>query len=136
MSVLVGQLRKEHVVLLEGLNQAYALGISSEDGREKLRGMRALLLAHLAKEDKELYPLLDAAALHNKRLASLLLTLRDEMGLISREALQFFTTYEHGGAGFEFARDFGRLLAALTARIRREETLLFPEYERASRTLA
>lgn len=126
--MITEQLRKDHAALQEALNQAYTLGISSEEGRAKLRAIKADLLGHLAKEDKDLYPVLDRAAADDRRLRDMLANLRDEMALISKQAGEFFATYEQGGSGFGFARDFGRLSAALGSRIRREETVLFPEF--------
>jgi hypothetical protein len=127
---LVQRLSKEHVALQASFNDAYNYGITTDEGRRKLHETKALLLGHLAAEDKELYPALDAAAATDPRLAALLKTLRTEMTGISAEAIAFFETYGAGGSGFGFARDFGRLSAALGSRIRREETTLFPEFLR------
>ena len=52
------------------------------------------------------------------------------MDMVSKETLKFFEKYSMDGSNLEFAKDFGTLTATLRARVRREETLIYQEYEK------
>ena len=56
MSRLVSQLKNDHKVLVEVLAKVKELGIGTKEGQGKLSAAKAGLLAHLKKEDAELYP--------------------------------------------------------------------------------
>lgn len=133
MSVLVEKLKRDHVVIGDILNQVKEMGISSKEGLGKLLSVRTTLLAHLKAEDEQLYPTLKKEAEKNDGLKRTLDLFAREMETISREALSFLDKYLSGGAGLEFARDFGRLCANLGQRIRKEESILYPEYDKLSR---
>ena len=53
-----------------------------------------------------------------------------DMDSVSASALQFFAKYMQGGSNIEFAKDFRLLVAALTTRVRKEESSLYQEYEK------
>lgn len=130
MSKLVEELKQEHASLVEVLEKVRTLGISSEDGQKLFLSAKEGLLLHLKKEDEQLYPSLRNAAENNEKLQRTLDTFFKDMETISTAALEFFNKYSRGGAGIEFAKDFGRLFATLGSRIRREENLLYPEYDK------
>ena len=119
MSRLVEELRKDHVVIAENLNKVKSLGFTSEEGQNALLAAKNGLLAHLnenaAESDADLKRTLD--------------TFAEDMNKISKAALEFFDKYSTGSSGIEFARDFGRLFATLSQRIRREESVLYQRYD-------
>ena len=53
----------------------------------------------------------------------------EEMKAIAQGATDFFAKYEHGDSSLQFGRDLGELFGILRARIQKEESLLYPEYE-------
>lgn len=133
MSVLVEKLKRDHVVIVDILNQVKGMGISSREGLGKLLSVRTALLAHLKAEDEQLYPALKKEAETSDPLKRTLDLFAREMDTISKEALSFLDKYISGGSGLEFARDFGRLCANLTQRVRKEESILYPEYDKLNR---
>lgn len=128
MSVLIDELKQDHVVLVETLNKIKSLGITSEEGQKLLIAAKGALLAHLAKEDKELYPTLRKAAESDASLQSTLDFYAKDMDEISKAALEFFDKYSDGGTGLEFAKDLGGLFGSLGTRVRKEESTLYVKY--------
>jgi len=129
MSNLVSELKSEHETIVNILTEVKNLGITTKEAQELLMSAKAGLLAHLAKEDKQLYPTLQKEAENNTSLKSTLDTYADEMNGISQAALDFFDKYRSGGDGLEFAKDFGRLFATLASRIRKEESVIYTKYD-------
>jgi iron-sulfur cluster repair protein YtfE (RIC family) len=132
MSKLVEELKRDHVLMVDMLNRVKELGITKKEGQDILISAKASLLAHLKKEDKDLYPALKKAAETNSSVKQTLEIFAKDMEEISKFALQFFDKYSHGGSGIEFARDFGKLFATLTGRMRKEEDILYREYDKIS----
>lgn len=133
MSMLVERLKKEHVAIVNVLNKIKELGVGSKEGRDVLRSARTALLAHLKIEDEQLYPPMKKEAETNGTLKSVLGVFARDMETISKEALSFIDKYAAGGSGLEFAKDFGRLYINLNQRIRKEESTLYPEYDKLHR---
>lgn len=125
MSDLVNTLKNEHRAIHGLLEETRRAGITAAEGRTRLRKAKALLLSHLEKEDRQLYPVLV-----NSGDAALPATLADDMRSISRQVVAFFDKYESGGDDFQFAVDFGKVLGLLKDRIRQEEASLYRHYER------
>lgn len=130
MAKLIKELKKDHEVILAILNKVKELGIGSREGQEKLLSVKNLLLAHIKKEDDQLYKVLNKAAENDSDLKHTIDVFAKDMDNISRVAFEFFSKYINGGSGIEFAKDFGRLYALLGERIRREESIIYARYER------
>ena len=130
MSVLIEELKKEHSEIVVTLNEIKELGISSKEGQAKLMSAKVSLLAHIKKEEDQFYPVLRKEAKTNKELESILDLLAVGMMDTSRVALEFFDKYSSGVSGKEFPKDFENLFEALGKRIRNEEDILFPVYEK------
>jgi len=130
MSKLVEELKKEHAAIAEILVKVRELGIGSPEGRTLLISAKESLLAHLRKEDRELYPVLRKKPESDERLKKTMDVFAKDMESISQAALDFFNKYSQGGSGVDFARDFGRLFIVLRGRINKEEDILYKEYEK------
>lgn len=129
MSKLVTELRSDHERLLQVLNDAKTKGPTKE-GLKLLVASKAALLAHLKKEDTFLYPELYKQAEKNPTLRATIETFASDMDKISKAAIQFFNKWENGGDGLEFAKDIGNLVSSIKNRIHREESLLYPEFDK------
>jgi hypothetical protein len=125
----IQDLQREHVQIAVALDKVRQLGIGSARGRESLFAARRLLLDHLERENRILYPALRRHAEGDRGLRRLLDDFASEMEQVSGQAVAFFDTYTADSNGLDFARDFGRLVADLGRRIHREESLLYPEYD-------
>lgn len=133
MSKLIEELKEEHAAIVEGLEQIRNSAISSKEGQQWIFNAKHSLLAHLKKEDEQLYPVLYKAAEKDLSLKQTLEFFAKDMAGVSKNAIDFFDKYSRGDSGIEFAKDFGRLFAALKSRIRREEDIIYREYERLNR---
>ncbi len=133
MSTLLVKLRQEHVEILHRLDAIKTLGAASDAGRAALAQLGEMVVGHLGREDDEVYPRLRAVATREPRLKKTLDFFAAESREISDLARRFFSARLEGSGDFEVAQEFGTLCARLTARARREETVLFPEFERIAR---
>ncbi len=130
MSALIEEFKREHSEIVATLNEVKELGISSKEGQAKLMSAKVSLLAHIKKEEEQFYPVLRKEAEINKQLESILDLLAVSMMDASRVALEFFDKYSRGVSGKEFPKEFENLFVALDKRIRNEEDILFPVYEK------
>lgn len=136
MSNLVRSLKGEHAQLKDLLDRVKALGIGTEQGQRTLRGARQVFIDHIAHEDREFYPAFLAAAAGRPDAERLATQFAAEMTAMSRDILGFFDKYKDGGSGLEYARDFGRLSAALFLRWHKEESVLYTRYAELAATKA
>ena len=132
MSALIEELKKEHAEIVTMLNEVKELGIRSKEGQAKLMSAKVSLLAHIEKEEERFYPVLRKEAEINKQLESILDLLAVGMMDVSRVALEFFDKYSRGVSGKEFPKELENLFVALDKRIRDEEDILFPVYEKTN----
>lgn len=121
---IVATLKNEHQEIFKLLEKTQALGMSDE-GRKYLKQARNLVASHLAREDRNLYPQMQAHA-QTKDLA---MSFASEMEGISKETLSFFDALERGESGMDFARKMGGTIAHLRQRMNREEIRLYPAFE-------
>ena len=130
MTALIEEFKREHSEIVAILNEVKELGIHSKEGQAKLMSAKESLLAHIKKEEEQFYPVLRREAEINKELESILDLLAVSMMDASRVALEFFDKYSRGVSGKEFSKEFENLIIALDKRIRNEEDILFPVYEK------
>lgn len=125
---LIDTLEQEHDVLKGLFAEIQALGITSDAGLEKLRKSKAVLLAHLKKEDDQLYPALKKLE-DGRQIANAFQT---EMGEISKQVLAFYDKYEGGIVtdNLTFSKELGRLLGAIKQRMIKEESTLYMKYKK------
>lgn len=131
MAKLIEDLKSEHAVMVNILNKVIKLD-SSKERQKILSSARTGLLSHVKKEDAVLYPVLKKAAEGDDNLRLILDMFTKDMDGIAKAAFGFFDKYSQGNSHLElgFAVDFGRLLGILELRIRKEENILYPEYEK------
>lgn len=127
MSNTISELKNDHVSFFAFLDSIKTLG---PEEQKKLKTLKSAFLDHLKKEDQHFYPALKKAAAQNPALQSKLNLFASEMDKISADVLAFFDRCEKGGTALEFAKDWGRLVFQLKTRMRREEDVLHPEFEK------
>lgn len=127
---LIADLKRDHEKLLSTLDEiSDSGGIGTEEGKRSLREARDLMVRHMWKEDRRLYPALEQKAKEDQQVERTLNQFRSRMDEISDDAMEFFDRYgDSDDSGVQFASDAGRLLATLKMRMRREEKRLFPLY--------
>lgn len=130
MSKLVEELKKDHNAIADILEQVSKMGISTKEGQQRLLDAKQGLLAHLKKEDEQLYPVLNKAAGSDATLKKTLDMFAGDTAEISKAAMAFFNKYAGGGSGIEFAKEIGKLFTTLKSRISKEENILYKEYDR------
>ncbi len=134
MTELIQQLVNEHVLLDKELQDIMKPGISAQEKHEKILQAKNLIIRHIEHEDKELYTVLNRAASSNPVLEQTLEIFAVEMKEITEKVFHFFNTFENEmGESFQFSREFGKLVGLLKHRIRREESILYEEYEKLFR---
>ena len=129
MSELVDELKNEHKSIVEILNKVNNIGISIEEVQSILIGAKSSLLAHLKKEDEQLYPVLIEAAERDADLKLTLEVFASDMNIVSKAALDFFDKYSEGVQQQTIANDFRRLFTLLSQRIIKEENIIFTKYD-------
>ncbi len=133
MPNLLADLKEDHKLILDILNEVKKLGVATATGQEKLLSAKALLLSHVQKEDEQFYPALHQAAEQNEGLKRTLKYFSDDMEQVSRKAMDLFTKYAGGGSAEEFSGEIKILYVTLKDRIRTEEEVLFRKYEQLGR---
>jgi len=128
MSDLIEELKNEHRIILDILNEVKALGISSRTGQQKLLSARDLLVAHMNKEDEQYYPAFRKAAENNHDLKIMLDYFIQDMEVVSEKAMLVFNKYGQGGDESDFAGDVKILYMTLKDRIHTEEDILFKKF--------
>ena len=126
---LVQTLENEHKTIVSLLNEVSKVGVASPTGRDKLFKAKTLIINHLQKEERDLYPKLMA----DPKFAALAMTFSKEMAELSKTVIAFFDKYDDNNCDIEFARDVGRIAGALKLRITKEETQLYTAFNELSR---
>ncbi|MGC9169023.1 MAG: hemerythrin domain-containing protein, partial [Desulfurella sp.] len=128
-SKLIDDLLKEHKKLFSLLDELH--NIDKESAKEKLFESKNLFLVHLYKEDKFIYSKFDEAKSKGVNVEENVLKFKEEMEEISKDVVNFFDTYKKGITDkIQFARDFGKIYGMLKIRMIKEETQLYPVYEK------
>ncbi len=131
MTQLINSFKQDHALLMETLTSVKKLGIGKKEGQEKLMAAKIAFLDHLGKEDRQMYPSMKRAAATDERLQKRLDLFAKDMDEISKGAMTFFQKYSSANKDtLEFAKDFGKLFSTVKNRIYKEETILYPEYDK------
>lgn len=126
---LIEELKEDHRKLSELLVSLKGPGLGAEEKLKRLLEARSMLIAHLQKEEQQLYPaLIEGAGPGSYSMAG---EFAKGMQSLSVEVNQYFDQcikiLESNNPTLD---GFGTVLAKLTTRIRREETILYPEYDK------
>jgi hypothetical protein len=131
---LIEGFKVDHRLLLEifGDIDAARRGGDLPTVQARLDQFRMVLQDHLLKENVRLYVYLEHVLKSDPVSHELMHDFRHEMDAIGRAVVGFLGKYRQIGAhpelAAEFATDLGGIGAALVARIRREEDILYPMY--------
>ncbi|QWV95088.1 hemerythrin domain-containing protein [Geomonas oryzisoli] len=134
MARLIDELKKDHVAIEDMLNRVKDTSITNKEAHRLLLAAQSTLLAHLRKEDAQLYPVLNRAAQADQGLKRTVDFYAKDMEEISSNAVAFFKKYSADDApiDIEFAKALGRLFATISRRLRSEENTLYAAYEKLS----
>lgn len=125
---LIKELNADHSALVEMLKRIGAKGIIDDDTVKQLQEFRAALIAHLQKEDREFYPVMNKDAETNPALAETLKVMGMEMEQLADKALKMIDGWLAGLGSTSFAADFQIFCSLLAARIKKEENSLYSRY--------
>ncbi len=122
-------LRKDHEKILAVLRASREPG--AENSFEKCRILQALLLDHFDREDHIVYSALRDASGEDRRITGLLDQFDDDLLEITVAAKEFFAKcVPDKSQKIDHVRDYGIFYILLRDRFRREENILFRQYER------
>lgn len=129
---LVYQLKEEHKEILNRLDRVNVVGLLTNEGKILLLDLKELLVRHLKREDKDLYPLLYKASVVDEELFKITQQFAGEMTEITAFAVNFFEKSVYNKNRFKLAKEYSMLYSALHVRINREEVILYDLYEQAA----
>jgi hypothetical protein len=134
MASLIDELKKDHAAITALLDRLKDPKVNNQEAHKILLTAQASLLAHLKKEDTQLYPVLNKAARGDVVLKRTIDFYAKDMDVITSNAVQFFDKYSRDDSriDLEFAKAFGNLFATISRRLRSEETSLYKEFEKIS----
>ena len=132
MARLIDELKRDHIEIDAMLAKVRDSKISHKEAHRILIAAKVKLLAHLKKEDLQLYPVLNKEAANDAALKRSVDFYAKDMIEITADAVAFFDKYSPADAAIdiEFARAFGRLYSILSRWLRSEESTLYPAYEK------
>lgn len=125
---LIRELNADHALLLAKLDEIREHGQVDAEVHRLLTEVRAALVGHLDKEEKEFYPVMRQAAEKNEALRNMLQSMGVEMEAISAKVLKAIDGWLAGEGLSGFAVNFESFRAVLADRIRREEHALYAKY--------
>lgn len=130
MPVLTKKLKEEHKSILTLIDEIDSMDIMSLSAKAKIEELEKALSAHLLKEDEWLYPSLKNEAKTNEKIKFSLDLFASHSSMLSREILKFFELYRLAPDTIAVDKQFSILKSSLLMRMRREELVLFAEYDR------
>ncbi len=133
MSTSIEKLRQEHQTILGTLKACREYGCNSIECQGQLEAFHTLLIEHLDMEDRTVYSWLRDEASGNKRVLAILDRFDDDLLELTFAAKEFFAaSSREKRSRIEHIKDYGVFFILLKDHLDREETVLFPEYERLS----
>ena len=129
-SQLVAELKLEHKAIFQLLEEIFELGVESRAGQDKLMAAKDLFMAHLHKEDKHLHAVLSEEEKRNEEIRETMYLMNFNLKDVTKYVEIFFNKYIDGADMDEFECDFDMINVLLRNRMRREEKVLFREFEK------
>ena len=131
MGSSIHALKKEHEKIIDTLKACRESGKDPLDSQQQLKILHALLVEHLDREDHMVYSRLREEALGNKRVLAMLDRFDDDLLELTIAAKEFFAVSSSDKKRrMDHIRDYGTFFIMLKDQLEREESVLFPEYER------
>jgi hypothetical protein len=130
VSGLTEELRADHARIFRVLREVLDERVNSAAGHRKLMEARDLIVSHLEREDRELYPLLAEAAAKDPALKKDLDDHLKDILEVSATIRGFFTDHPDTCTDIGCIKDFGTLYMMFKERKDREDRVLFSAYER------
>jgi hypothetical protein len=128
MTNMIDELRTDHLDLSISFDGLGDIDVTSEAGKDSLRRVKAVFLAHMKRENDELYPALRDASFNNGKLQQTLDWFTKDFVRIFAVTILFLDKYAEGGTQREFEKAHNRLNKILNALLRQEENIIFTEY--------
>ncbi len=132
MNPLIAELKLDHEAIFRLLDEVESLGVTSDDGKKMMLAAKELFISHLEEEDNTVHAALAAAEENNPELKQIMHLMHFNLKDITKFVIDFFDKYGDGSNHEEFADDFELLMILLKNRMRREERVLFREYEKVA----
>ncbi len=124
-------LKKEHERIISTLKACSSAGRDPSNSQKQLIILHDMLMEHLDREDTMVYSRLREAASGNKRVLALIDSFDDDLLELTVAAKQFFSiSATDSKRRMDHIRDYGTFFIMLKEQLEREESVLFPEYEK------
>jgi hypothetical protein len=131
MGSAIKKLKSDHDMILSILKACRDSDVNSAEAIKRCRDLHTLLLDHLKEEDSIVYAALRDAASKNKHLTVLLEEYDDDLLEITIAAKEFFSSIGvENLKKIDYIREYGTFFMLLKERMDKEETDIYPEYER------
>lgn len=131
---LIDELKDDHMQMAELLGSLKGRELNADQKMNKLMQAKMMLIAHLEKEEKLLYPaIIESTSLRAYSIAG---EFAKDMKNLSAEINEHFTTFANDLNRNQSLKGLGTVIAKLSTRIRREENILYPEYEKTTTSSA
>ena len=136
---MILEFKKDHQDIIKVLMKIKTSDLTSKESLNSLIEIKDMLIKHLEKEDKHLYPLLLQSS--NINVFETAREFQDEMEMVLPSVVDFFEKYtskdtKRGLVASEakeeeFKKDLDLFIKTLFARIGKEEKFLYPLYNDA-----
>ncbi len=127
---VVDELLAEHRVLRDSLDAIKTLDLESPQGVAQVVQTKQALLDHMQNEGQAIGAVLKRAAEQDEGLRQTLAMFDADLEDLYAEMVGLFDRVAAGNTA-DFSEAYGGLLALMKARMKREETILFPQFSKA-----
>ncbi len=126
-------LKADHDTLRELSDHVFEYIVSDTKKIVFVNKFKEMILSHIEKEDKYLYPFLYKESEKNSFLKSKLEFFAKDWDKTSKFALYYIDKYSAGKFDDDFIKDTAKLLSVLKQRMMKEEISLYSEYEKRNK---